>query len=77
MTKSGIYTEIAGKKPDFFLNLGDIHYSGSNRSSREDFLFAYHELFKSAEQRAFYENHALVYTWDDHDVGDNNADGLS
>jgi hypothetical protein len=27
--------------------------------------------------RNFYQKHPLVYTLDDHDVGDNNADGLT
>ena len=64
-------------KPDFFVNMGDMHYSSKNKSSKEQFTFAYHEVFKSASQRNLYQNTPLVYTFDDHDVGDNNADAHS
>jgi hypothetical protein len=63
--------------PDFFVNLGDLHYSGRNNSKKEHFLYAYHEVFKAPRQRSFYEQNPLVYTFDDHDFGHNNADGLS
>ena len=62
-------------KPDFFVNVGDLHYSGTNKSTKSDFIHAYHEVFKSKAERAFYEQYPLVYIFDDHDVGDNNADG--
>lgn len=59
------------------MNVGDMHYSARNRSTPDQFVFAYHEVFKSKTQRDLYQNVPLVYTFDDHDVGDNNADGLS
>jgi phosphodiesterase/alkaline phosphatase D-like protein len=64
-------------KPDFFVNLGDLHYSGTNKTTKEEFEFAYHEVFKSSVQRGFYEQVPMAYTFDDHDVGDNNADGTT
>lgn len=64
-------------RPDFFVNVGDLHYAGTNFTTADGFVFAYHEVFKSPEQRAFYERTPLVYNFDDHDVGDNNADGTT
>lgn len=77
MSESKAFDEMSNLKPDFFVNLGDMHYSGTNWTTAEEFAFAYHEVFKSKVQRKFYESHPIVYTFDDHDVGDNNADGLS
>ena len=59
------------------INIGDLHYAGIVSSVKKDFLNAYHEVFKSPVQRSLYESFPLVYTFDDHDVGKNNADGLS
>ena len=77
MSKSDTFNQISEMKPDFFVNMGDMHYSSRNKSSKEQFAFAYHEVFKSASQRNLYQNTPLVYTFDDHDVGDNNADAHS
>lgn len=77
MSESKAYDVMERMKPDFFVNLGDFHYAGTNKSTYEDLLYAYHEQFKMKEQRQFYERVPLVYTFDDHDVGSNNADGLS
>jgi phosphodiesterase/alkaline phosphatase D-like protein len=74
MTESASFAKMSELSPDFFINLGDLHYGGSNRSNEEQFAFAYHEVFKSKAMRTFYQRHPLVYTFDDHDVGDNNAD---
>ena len=75
MTESPSFNEMSLMKPDFFVNVGDLHYAGSDNNDKEEFIFAYHEVFKSSHQRAFYEEYPLVYTFDDHDVGSNNADG--
>lgn len=63
--------------PDFVVNIGDLHYSCRNSSTKDHVIFAYHEMFKSPRQRKHYERYPLVYTFDDHDFGSNNADGLS
>ena len=77
MSESNTFDDMSILKPDFFISLGDIHYSGFNQAQYEDFIFAYHELFKSKKQRAFYQQYPLVYTLDDHDVGNNNANYYS
>lgn len=77
MSESNSFDEMSALRPDFFINLGDIHYSAFNYAQTEDFVFAYHELFKSKKQRDFYQQYPLVYTLDDHDVGKNNANYYS
>mmetsp|Transcript_21485 Transcript_21485/g.15370 ORF Transcript_21485/g.15370 Transcript_21485/m.15370 type:complete len:138 (+) Transcript_21485:445-858(+) len=64
-------------KPDFFINLGDMHYAGTKKANKNFFEMAYHEVFKSQQQRQFYESTPLVYTLDDHDTGPNNSNGLT
>jgi len=73
MSESNSFDKMTGLNPDFFLNVGDMHYSSNYFSQPEDFVFAYHEVFKSRKQRDFYQKYPLVYTFDDHDVGENNA----
>ena len=77
MTNTDSFNDMSSLKPDFFVNVGDFHYAGTNKTTADEFVFAYHEAFKSKNQRSFYESVPLVYTFDDHDVGDNNADGHS
>jgi len=36
---------------------------------------AYHEVMQSESMRNVYQNYPLVYTLDDHDSGNNNANG--
>lgn len=78
MTDNGVYEAITavrnrdaaeGFKPLFFANIGDLHYAGTTTSQNSDFQVAYHEVFKSKSQRAFYKSVSLVYTLDDHDAG--------
>jgi phosphodiesterase/alkaline phosphatase D-like protein len=77
MSDSNTFDHIRELSPDLFINIGDLHYSGFNKSQTEEFIFAYHELFKSEKQRKLYESTPFAYTFDDHDFGSNNADGFS
>jgi len=54
MTESTSFALMSQLQPDFFINLGDLHYGGTNRSLEEHFAFAYHEVFKSQAMRTFY-----------------------
>jgi hypothetical protein len=49
MSESNTFNVIRNMNPDFFINLGDIHYSATNRTTSDEFLYAYHEIFKSPE----------------------------
>ena len=47
MSQSDAFNAMDSLNPDFFINVGDIHYGGTNRTVQEEFVFAYHEIFKS------------------------------
>eukprot|EP00347_Sterkiella_histriomuscorum_P023630 403333931 len=76
-SESSVFSQIDKKDPNFIINLGDLHYSARNRSKKNDFILSYHEIFKSPVQRSLYQKYPLIYTFDDHDFGSNNADALS
>ncbi|CDW82917.1 phosphodiesterase alkaline phosphatase d-like protein [Stylonychia lemnae] len=76
-SNSRVFTDILDLNPDFMINVGDMHYSARNYSKLETFVLAYHEIFKQRNQRNLYQSKPLIYTFDDHDFGSNNADGLS
>lgn len=43
MSSSLAFDSIHKLSPDFFLNLGDMHYSGTRRITEDELAFAYHE----------------------------------
>jgi hypothetical protein len=43
MSASKAFDSLSEKNPDFFINLGDFHYAGTNKSTYEDLLYAYYE----------------------------------
>ena len=45
---------MAKLKPEFVVNVGDLHYSAMNSSTYDTFVYAYHEVFKSPKQRDLY-----------------------
>ncbi len=47
MSESISFDKMSELNPDFFLNVGDMHYSANSFAQPEDFVFAYHEVFKS------------------------------
>ena len=73
-SQSPVFESIMAHKPNLFVQLGDIHYSGDDDLNQEHFEFGLHEvLAKNKKQAAFYERQALTYIFDDHDFGSNNA----
>ena len=73
-----MFSSIQQHEPQLFLQLGDLHYSGSNWLKESEFEFALREVFsKNPVQREFYQSTPLSYVFDDHDFGSNNADGRS
>ena len=66
------------KSPDLFIQLGDIHYSGTNSQIQSDFEYSYHELLhKNPTQSPLYTQTPFSHTFDDHDFGSNNANSSS
>lgn len=73
-SESEIFDQIRAQKPLFFLQGGDIHYEDIDNNCAERFLEAYQRVFTSERQSRLYAETPLVYIWDDHDFGPNNAD---
>lgn len=61
----------------FYLNLGDIAYTDIDENSFARYQQLYDIVFSRERQRNFYKRLPIVYMWDDHDFGPNNADSTS
>lgn len=73
-SESEIFDLIRVQKPAFFLVGGDLHYEDIDNDCEARFQDAYLRVFSSQKQAALYAEVPLVYMWDDHDFGPNNAD---
>lgn len=76
-SNSPVFDAIRGLAPDLFLHMGDLHYEDIGRNAPERFRRAYDKVLASPRQSAMFRAMPLVYVWDDHDFGPNNADGTS
>eukprot|EP00761_Pharyngomonas_kirbyi_P001536 gb/GECH01001540.1/.p1 GENE.gb/GECH01001540.1/~~gb/GECH01001540.1/.p1 ORF type:complete len:486 (+),score=110.01 gb/GECH01001540.1/:1-1458(+) len=76
-SNSRVFDTIGEQNPLFFIHMGDFHYENIAEDNITRFEEAYEKVLASPRQRAFYQKHPLVYTWDDHDYGPNNAVGTS
>ena len=47
LSDSSTFEQMNQLKPDFVMNIGDLHYSATDKTQTNEFIFAYHELFKS------------------------------
>lgn len=73
-SESDIFDHIRLQKPLFFLQGGDLHYEDIDSNCEVRFQEAYQRVFSSKRQGELYSSVPLVYIWDDHDFGPNNAD---
>jgi alkaline phosphatase D len=73
-SEHSVFKTIQRRAPLFFLQLGDLHYSGIKTNDRNLFRTAFETVFGSTTQGPLYENTPLVYVWDDHDFGSDGAD---
>jgi hypothetical protein len=69
------FTRILDRKPRFFMHMGDFHYANITANDPDLFLAQYENNLNSSTQGPMYKNVPVVYVFDDHDFGDNNADG--
>ncbi len=76
-SNSPVFDAIRGVAPDLFLHMGDLHYEDIGRNAPDRFRRAYDQVLASPRQNAMFRAMPLVYIWDDHDFGPNNADGTS
>jgi prolyl oligopeptidase len=68
-----VYDRIREHQPLFYMNMGDFHYEDIKSNSAALFLTAYDKVLASPQQGDLYRSAPLVYMWDDHDYGGNNA----
>lgn len=72
-----VFTTIKDLNPLFFINMGDLHYADIATNDKILYHNAYNSVFSSSTQSALYKEVPLMYMWDDHDYGANDADGTS
>jgi len=68
-----VFDRIREHRPLFYMNMGDFHYQDIKTNSRALFRAAYDAVLASPQQADLYRHVPLVYMWDDHDFGGNNA----
>jgi alkaline phosphatase D len=68
-----IYDRIREHHPLFYMNMGDFHYQDISSNRPSLFRAAYDAVLASPQQADLYRTVPLVYMWDDHDYGGNNA----
>jgi len=68
-----VFGAIETQRPLFFIHLGDLHYLDISRNEPALFRAGFRQVLDSAAQGGLYRNVPLVYVWDDHDYGPNNA----
>ena len=56
LSEGEVFKHIASNDPDIVIQLGDMHYAGTEYMTSGLFQEAYHEVFKSGNQRRLYEN---------------------
>ena len=73
-----VFANIAALEPRplAFVHAGDLHYADIDENSQSRFEQAYQRVH-NAEQRELFRSMPVMYVWDDHDFGANNADGDS
>jgi phosphodiesterase/alkaline phosphatase D-like protein len=72
-----VFDRIREADPLFMLIPGDFTYENLRSTDPERFLDSYVANLTSEPQEALYLQAPVVYSWDDHDYGGNNADGTS
>ncbi len=72
-----VFDTVRAAAPDLFVHMGDLHYLDSHRDNADAFRRAYDRVLDSPRQSALYRATPIVYMFDDHDFGRNNADSTS
>jgi len=76
-SNNAIFDVIRGRKPHFLLHLGDFHYANIPVDEPWRFRDASNRVLRSPRQSALYREAPIVYVYDDHDFGPDDADGMS
>jgi phosphodiesterase/alkaline phosphatase D-like protein len=72
-----IFETMRRRLPLFFLHMGDFHYRNIRGNDPEAFRRAFDRVLSSPTQADYYRATPIVYMWDDHDYGPDDADGTS
>ena len=76
-SNNSIFTTLKNQNFDFFIHMGDLHYSDIAENNVEKIYEAYYKVFSSSTQKPFFQSTPIFYVWDDHDFGSGNAVGTS
>lgn len=69
-----VFDAISDDKPLFFIHMGDIHYGNIEIADSSAFHYMFDMVFDSPRQARMFRNMPVVYMFDDHDFGPNNAE---
>lgn len=76
-SNGAVFDTIADLDPLLYLVTGDFHYGDPDRNDVGLFDDLYRQVLTAPAQAALYRSVPVVYVWDDHDYGANNADASS
>jgi phosphodiesterase/alkaline phosphatase D-like protein len=76
-SNDSVFDAIRAKAPDLFVHMGDLHYLDIYKDDADAFRRAYDRVLDSPRQSALYRATPILYMFDDHDFGRNNADTTS
>lgn len=76
-SNSEVFETIRELGPDLFIMTGDLHYEDFAENRISDFVRGYDKQLTPGAPQALYLSTPVVYVWDDHDFGPNDADGTS
>lgn len=71
------YRNVKALAPDFFLHMGDFHYSDISVNDVQRYRDAFRQALSYPNRRALHNSIPTLYIWDDHDYGPNNSGSTS
>lgn len=76
-SNGAVYDTIRELDPILFLSDGDFFYANIAVNDQELFREAFDKTLTSPAQSALYRSVPIAYVWDDHDFGENDANGTA
>jgi hypothetical protein len=76
-SNAAVFDAIGEMDPLLFINAGDFFYANVDGDDRGRFRAEYDATLRAPAQAALYRSTAVAYMWDDHDYGENDADGTA
>lgn len=73
-SSSPVFDAIRREEPLFFFHLGDAHYENIATAEPAAYRTALGRVLRAPAQARLYRSTPIVYIWDDHDFGPNDAD---